>query len=45
MSIISELFVGGEMTVNPRILFLLEIVYTTSPPSESLSQAGFKFIP
>ena len=45
MSIISELFVGGEMTVNLRSLFLLEIVYTTSPPSECLAQAGFKFIP
>ena len=45
MLIIAELFVGGEMTVNPCILFLLDIVYLTSPPFERLVQARFKFIP
>ena len=38
-------FVGGEMTVNPRILFLLHIVYLTSPSFKRLVQARFKFIP
>ena len=38
-------FVCGEMTVNPRILFLLDIVYLTSPTFKRLVQARFKFIP
>ena len=38
-------FVCGERTVNPRILFLLDIVYLTSPPFKRLVQARFKFIP
>ena len=38
-------FVGGEMTVNPHILFLLDIVYLRSTPFKRLVQARFKFIP
>ena len=38
-------FVCGEMTVNPRILFLLDVVYLTSTPFKRPVQARFKFIP
>ena len=37
--------VCGERTVNPPILFLLHIVYLTSPSFKRLVQARFKFIP